>query len=61
MGVDLRDWFVMGVVTFAWFAGTAYVFIHPDDVNFVTWAGLTATMGGVYHWLVLQDSKRPDA
>jgi hypothetical protein len=58
---DIRDWFVMGLVTLAWIASTIFLFIHPDATNFATWAGLSATMCGTYHWLVYADSKKPDA
>jgi hypothetical protein len=58
---DARDWFVMLLVTAAWIAGTVWVFIHPDAEAFAAWCGLCATMGGVYHWLTIRDSKVKDA
>lgn len=58
---DARDRFVMGAVTAAWIASTVYLFIHPSEGAFATWAGLAVTMVGAYHWLVILDDKRPDA
>lgn len=57
---DCRDTFVMGAVTAAWAASTVWVFLHPTEGAFATWAGLAATMIGAYHWLVMLDDKRPD-
>lgn len=57
---DARDWFVMGVVTAAWVASTAYLFIHPSEAAFATWAALAATMTAAYHFLIVNDDKHPD-
>lgn len=57
---DCRDTFVMAAVTAAWVASTVWVFIHPSEGAFATWAGLAATMIGAYHWLVMLDDKKPD-
>lgn len=57
---DARDWFVMGAVTAAWMASTVYLFIHPSEPAFATWAGLAATMTAAYHFLIVSDDKRPD-
>ena len=57
---DCRDTFVMGAVTAAWAASTVWVFLHPSEGAFATWAALAATMIGAYHWLVMLDDKRPD-
>jgi hypothetical protein len=61
MKCDLRDWLVILLVSLAWIAATAYMFKHPSDLNFATWCGLAVTLTGAYHWLVIWDSKRPDA
>lgn len=58
---DCRDTFVMGAVTAAWVASTAWVFLHPSEGAFATWAGLATTMIGAYHWLTLMDDKKADA
>ncbi len=58
---DVRDWFVIGVITCAWTAATVYLFVHPGIDSFTVWAGLAATMIGAYHWLVVYDSKHQDA
>lgn len=58
---DIRDWLVMLLVTAAWVASTVFLFMHPDAANFLTWAGLAATVTATYHWLVYADSKKPDA
>lgn len=59
--MDFRDWFVVSLVTGAWAAGTAWVFLHPTAAAFAAWCSLCATMGGIYHWLVIHDSKEKDA
>lgn len=51
----------MGLVTVMWCAGTVFLFKHPEIMNFATWAGLGATMTGVFHWLTVRDAKQPDA
>ena len=58
---DYRDYFVLGIVTAGWAAATVFLFRHPSSVNFATWAGLVATLGGMYHWLCVSDDKRVDA
>ena len=50
----------MGLVTVMHFVATFYLFSHPSDVNFATWAGVTATITGVYHWINYRDDKTPD-
>jgi hypothetical protein len=42
-------------------AATAFIFAHPDTMNFATWATLCGTLTGAYHWLILKDDKTPDA
>jgi hypothetical protein len=42
-------------------AGTAFIFKHPDTMNFVTWGTLCGTLTGAYHWMVIKDSKQKDA
>jgi hypothetical protein len=58
---DLRDHLVMTIVTGAWVISTWFLWEHPTDVNFATWAGFGATMTGTYHWLNLRDDKEKDA
>jgi hypothetical protein len=50
----------MGLVVAAWVAGTVFLFKHPAELNFTTWAGLVATVTGVFHWLTVADAKKPD-
>lgn len=59
--MDFRDWFIASQVLAAWLFGTVYVFQHPSDAGYVTWCGLCGTLTGVYHWLVIRDSKEHDA
>jgi hypothetical protein len=59
--VEVRDWFVMAVLTVTMLASGVYLFKHPSDTNFGAWLVFIGSMGGIYHWLVLIDSKRPDA
>lgn len=55
------DWFVMVLFALVWAAGTVYLFLHPSPATFVTWAALFATLGTIYHWLLIRDQKIPDA
>jgi len=58
---EIRDWFVMVLLAAVAIASGVYIFKHPSDGNYITWCTLIGTLGGIYHWLVLIDSKRPDA
>lgn len=58
---DCRDWFVMLLVALMWIASAVFLFKYPTQANFVTWAGLGATITGVFHWLTVADAKKPDA
>lgn len=58
---DARDWFVMVLVGAVWIAGTVWIYIHASVAAFSLWCGLCTSMGGIYHWLNLRDSKTPDA
>lgn len=59
--MDVRDWFIIFHVNVAGIAGTAFLFAHPEAVNFATWAGLIGTIIGCYHWFTLRDQKTEDA
>jgi hypothetical protein len=59
--VEVRDWFVMVLLAAATVASGVYLFKHASDINFGAWLTFLGSMGGIYHWLVLIDSKRPDA
>lgn len=59
--MELKDWFVVLLVAAAWTAATAFIFMHPDTANFVTWATVTSAMTGFYHFMMVRDSKIPDA
>jgi hypothetical protein len=59
--MDARDWFILFHLNAAGAAATAFIFLHPETANFVTWAGMLSTIVGSYHWFVLKDSKAPDA
>jgi hypothetical protein len=58
---DKRDTVVMVMVCCGWVAATVFLFMYPQSINFATWAGLVATIGGVFHWLCISDDKRVDA
>ena len=58
---NFDDWFVAVHVNAAWMAATVFVYHHPDPVNFATWATFSATAVGVYHWLIIRDSKEKDS
>ena len=57
---DLRDIWVVLAVSAAWVFSTIYLFRHPSDMNFATWAALCTTVTGVYHWICMKDDKIPD-
>lgn len=57
---DLRDHVVMVLVSSAWIASTVYIYKHPSDMNFATWATLCGTMTGFYHFMCVRDDKIPD-
>lgn len=63
--MDARDWFVMIIVAGVWVAGTVFMFLKGTPQNAVAlmsaWGAICTTFGGVYHWLVVHDSKTKDA
>lgn len=61
MNLDFSDWFVMAGITAILISGTMFIYLHPSEVNFATWAGLMVTVTGVYHWLDIRDDKEKDA
>lgn len=40
-------------------AATTFVFLHPS--YFPHWCGFVATVGGIFHWMIIKDDKVPDA
>lgn len=60
MKLDIRDWIVSGILILLTLVGCVYIFLHPSDMAFATWAGFTATLTGAFHYLNIQDSKVPD-
>jgi hypothetical protein len=59
--MDIRDWFVLGCISFVGLAATVFLFVHPSPTNFATFAGLQVTLMSAYHWMVVRDSKEKDA
>lgn len=59
MGV--RDWIVIVLMADIQLAATVFIFLHPDGINFATWATLAGTLTGAYHWMVIRDQKQADA
>lgn len=59
--IDCKDVLTMVIFTAAFGAATRYLFVHPSDLNYATYATLVATMSGVYHWICTWDSKNKDA
>lgn len=53
---DLRDWLVGGLVPGMWTFASVYLWQHPTDINFATWATASATMIGAYHYLNIKDT-----
>lgn len=59
--MEVRDWFVLGCISFVGLAATLFLFKYPSATNFATFAGLQVTLMGAYHWMVIRDSKQKDA
>jgi O-antigen/teichoic acid export membrane protein len=59
--MDTRDWIIVISTAGIQLAATVFLFKHPDPVNFATWAAVCGTLAGVYHLLVVRDSKEKDA
>lgn len=51
---------VAAIVTLTLLFGTLFLLAHPTDSNFMTWAGLVATVVSAYHWIAMTDDKRQD-
>jgi len=58
---DCRDWLVMFLVMCGGCIASVFLFLHPDPLNFATWATYHATAYGVFHWLTVRDAKTEDA
>lgn len=58
---DFRDRVVLVMTCSGWVAATVFLFQNPASVNFATWSGLVATIGGIFHWICVYDDKRVDA
>lgn len=59
--LNFRDWFVIVVSTGLWLAATWFLFTHPGEANFATWATVSGSMLGAYHWMVIRDQKIRDS
>jgi hypothetical protein len=51
----------MTLVSLAWGAATAYLFLHPGEGTFITWGTISGTMIAAYQWLCVYDDKKLDA
>lgn len=60
MKTDWRDVAVLVIFTAGFAAATTYLFKHPSDMNFATFAALFGTLSAAYHWIITYDSKHPD-
>lgn len=58
--MDIRDWIIVISMAGIQVAATVFIFKHPETLNFATWATVTGTLAGSYHWANLKDSKTPD-
>lgn len=59
--MDVRDWMILFHINAFGMAATAFIFLHPDTANFVTWAGVLGSIIAAYHWISYKDSKVKDA
>lgn len=55
------DKFIIAKVSLMWTVATVYLFMHPSEASFATWATFGATVAGVYHFLTIKDDKTADA
>lgn len=56
---DVRDWYVMIHMGGMLSASTWFMFLHPQ--YFPQWATFVGVVGAIFHWLIIHDSKVPDA
>ena len=61
MSCNLKDYFVMAIITLGWVAGTVFLFEHAETMNFATWATFAGAVISAYRWIDYKDSKVPDA
>jgi O-antigen/teichoic acid export membrane protein len=59
--MEVRDWIVIALMASIQLAATVFVFVHPDSMNFATWATVVGGLVTAYHWIVIRDSKQADA
>lgn len=59
--MDFKDWFVVFLIVAIEAVATVFLFLVRSPAVFVTWAGVTTTTTGLYHFLVIRDSKQADA
>jgi len=43
-----------------WIFSSVYLWRHPSDGNFATWAAVCGTMTAAYHWLNIHDDLHKD-
>jgi hypothetical protein len=58
--LDIRDYFVMALLSGLAAAGSVYVFKWPSNAAFGIWAGVVGTLTGAFHFLSIGDDKRKD-
>lgn len=59
MRFDSRDYIVGAIVTGMWIYACVFLWRHPSDMNFGTWAAVCTTMTCVYHWINVKDDHAP--
>jgi len=47
-------------VALMWIFSSVYLWRHPSDGNFATWAAVCGTMTAAYHWLNIHDDLHKD-
>lgn len=59
--LDATDWFMMIFTALLAGSGTVYLFMHPAEATYLTWAGLLTAQGGVFHGLnIFYDKRQKD-
>lgn len=56
---DFKDWYVMLHMGGVLLASTWFVFLHPT--YFADWCALVGTIGAVFHWLVIKETRNDNS
>ena len=57
---DWRDYTTYAFAGIILIYASWYLFGHPSEVSFATWAGIVGSITAVLRWLDISDDKRAD-